>query len=1314
MKGLRKLFAALMSVMMVCTLIQFPLHVEAAADADTYIKELISYYKNYQDAASTDIERVLEKLNAVDPVQGDSWTRIMKFWSEVNQPGYVNEYTEEQLEQGLTLSSDIPNDNTVAVVILGYGLNSDGTMKDELVGRLKTGKAIADKLPNAYIVVTGGVEKNGWTEAARMSEWLLNEGVEDSRIIREDQAGDTVGNAKNTYKILVEQYPKVDSIVLVTGDYHVPRGSILYYSKFVLEAAANNSKEIKIISNGGYETGSNGYETYSLQASGVCSVAGVSSSSLPTVTLSVLETLKVTQPQAYVPGEELNLTVTAVYDTDFERDVTDLAVVTGFDPNGAATQTVQVSYTENGVTVSGNVQLSKSSVVLNAYGARIAEMLNEIEEMNLTTYTDATIEVLDYAVNNAETVLNNANATDEDYEAAYNALLNAKAGLEVRENVAKDKPVTASHNQTDAYKLTNGIKGDYWSGYENGANVPIENTSFVIDLEGVYSLDAVNVVPYYSTNNRYYHYDVLVSENGQDWTTIGQNRDTSITTEAGQVFETPETARRVRYIKVEGVDVHVDGRTDINNFHVTEVLAFGELLEAAEVPTETVPENLALYSKVTLNEGGTKPQVLVDGKVENSYSNSGAAITDSYAIVELPTGSTVNEVKVVTYYNNTSKWYTWEVLLSDDMSTWVSAGKYETEANPGSAGYTIELAEPTVAKYVKIQGLKTNNTNLHLVEIQVNGTFDNVAKGKSVSTPFGQSSAASMVDGVTSNSGYWSPGDFNWSTLEPANRPYAVIDLGSMYALDYVSVMAYVSSSRYYQYELHTSTDGVNYTEFGVKNDTVTADIRTDFNKSTPVNARYLKVIGTLNSANSGFHLTEVKAHGTLLPENDADYSAVTAAKNRIPSDLSLYTADSVVNVKLAVSAVKEGLKESQQNDVDEYADAINAAVDGLKYRPADYSEVEAAIASVPSDLTVYTEASVQAVNNVIASVAEGKKINEQDVVNGYAEAILTAIAALEYKLADYSEINTLLDTVPSDLSLYTEESVEALNNAMTAVSYDKNITEQDAVDAYAEAIELALENLAYRAADYTLVNDAIARIPSDLSMYTDATVAALDEAVNAVDLTKNITEQDVVDAYADAIDVAVAALEVKKVTDPSVVSKFDAQDLQIVPPQLSEIYPTVEELKAALISLVVGNKSISEDQTVVYDVTLLVSFDGGVTWVEADEENFPEDGRIKVILSYPGGTNRTYRFYAVHMFTKDAFGKVAGDVEYPEVKTTAEGIEFYVTGLSPIAISWEATILSQIIPNTSDSNAVMLWGAMLLVSAAALALLLKKRKLSR
>ncbi|MCC8017962.1 MAG: hypothetical protein LIO39_05065, partial [Lachnospiraceae bacterium] len=50
-------------------------------------------------------------------------------------------------------------------------------------------------------------------------------------------------------------------------------------------------------------------------------------------------------------------------------------------------------------------------------------------------------------------------------------------------------------------------------------------------------------------------------------------------------------------------------------------------------------------------------------------------------------------------------------------------------------------------------------------------------------------------------------------------------------------------------------------------------------------------------------------------------------------------------------------------------------------------------------------------------------------------------------------------------------------------------------------------------------------------------------------------------------------------------------------------------------------------------DVTLMISTDGGVTWVEATEANFPADG-ITITIPYPDGTNRTdYDFTVVHMF---------------------------------------------------------------------------------
>ena len=74
-----------------------------------------------------------------------------------------------------------------------------------------------------------------------MGEWLLKQGLEPSRLIVENRAQDTVGNAKNTYEVLKTKYPSVKNVVLITSDYHVPRGCILYYTKFVLEGLENNS-----------------------------------------------------------------------------------------------------------------------------------------------------------------------------------------------------------------------------------------------------------------------------------------------------------------------------------------------------------------------------------------------------------------------------------------------------------------------------------------------------------------------------------------------------------------------------------------------------------------------------------------------------------------------------------------------------------------------------------------------------------------------------------------------------------------------------------------------------------------------------------------------------------------------------------------------------------------------------------------------------------------------------------------------------------------------------------------------------------------
>jgi len=135
------------------------------------------------------------------------------------------------------------------------------------------------------------------------------------------------------------------------------------------------------------------------------------------------------------------------------------------------------------------------------------------------------------------------------------------------------------------------------------------------------------------------------------------------------------------------------------------------------------------------------------------------------------------------------------------------------------------------------------------------------------------------------------------------------------------------------------------------------------------------------------------------------------------------------------------------------------------------------------------------------------------------------------YITADYSAVDAAIAKIPADLSLYTVDSVNALNAALNTVVRSKDITEQAIVDGYVLAIEGAITALVYKDADYSAVDAAIAKIPADLSLYAADSVNALNAAVNAVVRNKDITEQAMVDGYAQAIEDAIIALVVDNTT---------------------------------------------------------------------------------------------------------------------------------------------------------------------------------------
>ena len=127
---------------------------------------------------------------------------------------------------------------------------------------------------------------------------------------------------------------------------------------------------------------------------------------------------------------------------------------------------------------------------------------------------------------------------------------------------------------------------------------------------------------------------------------------------------------------------------------------------------------------------------------------------------------------------------------------------------------------------------------------------------------------------------------------------------------------------------------------------------------------------------------------------------------------------------------------------------------------------------------------------------------------------------------ADYTAVDAALaEANELDRTLYTDLS--AVDTAVANVVRGYGIARQSEVVAMAQAIRDAVKNLVLKGADYTAVDAAITKAnalnPDDYTNF-----AAVQTAIDAVDRTKDITQQSEVDAMAAAIQSALAALEKK------------------------------------------------------------------------------------------------------------------------------------------------------------------------------------------
>ena len=304
--------------------------------------------------------------------------------------------------------------------------------------------------------------------------------------------------------------------------------------------------------------------------------------------------------------------------------------------------------------------------------------------------------------------------------------------------------------------------------------------------------------------------------------------------------------------------------------------------------------------------------------------------------------------------------------------------------------------------------------------------------------------------------------------------------------------------------------------------------------------------------------------------------------------DETLYTKDSWAALQTVVNTANGYLENGTKAQVEEVVKALDEAVANLEIREDNVQNVITELKKLNKEN--YTEASYNVLANAIAKAEEDAKKGDEELDKANIEAMrkaekeLVSIVELKAALADaaacdeknytVSSYQALKDAAAKAEPLKADGTKEAVVAAVTEIreaianlkdraqgleAYRDSIVlktpEDYTEEAYAEykaaydalmaldaeettmemfedaksAFEAADAKMIPQKADYSKVEAAKAKIPADLSIYTDSSVKALKDVLAGIDYNLYRSKQKEVDAYADAIEGAIGNLVLKQ-----------------------------------------------------------------------------------------------------------------------------------------------------------------------------------------
>ena len=175
----------------------------------------------------------------------------------------------------------------------------------------------------------------------------------------------------------------------------------------------------------------------------------------------------------------------------------------------------------------------------------------------------------------------------------------------------------------------------------------------------------------------------------------------------------------------------------------------------------------------------------------------------------------------------------------------------------------------------------------------------------------------------------------------------------------------------------------------------------------------------------------------------------------------------------------------SYQTKLDNYVKKLQEKFDALQLKDADYAKVEEAKKQA-SEITnktedekydLYTDESWQLLQDALDSIEENLKINEQEKVDSFADAIKNAIDGLEIAPAKYGELDDLISSyINSDAysnNWYTPETKQVVDDYINqTITDDKKITDQSIVDGWKEELQKLINKLKLKKANGYLDSD--------------------------------------------------------------------------------------------------------------------------------------------------------------------------------------------------------------------------------------------------